>query len=358
METEKNLLASKSHEPEEEEEEEEEEALSLCDLPLNEENQTNQSSKVLEEATQMRENEEEFNFGSTESEMCAADEVFFKGQILPLRLSVSSESGLASKFQPESRNPSSRCLSRSESMDHSSSGGLTSINSSRSSSTKSYYSSTTTTTTSSGNSTTSIQKTRNNFHSCPSPNPQIRVSSFRLSNVSNSSSRTQKSTIWDFFRIGLVRAPEIELQDLKVRNNINGGNRSATVSRNSSSGSSSNNGCSNINGSQQDPNLENNKMSKQSKFLEKKRRGLFNLSGCNCSINAVETVTLNNNDNIIVIKKGVGSNVNARKNKKTTTKKEEGKQAMSRHRTFEWLKELSHGSYVVVDDRDGEDDQI
>ncbi|TXG59322.1 hypothetical protein EZV62_013895 [Acer yangbiense] len=172
----------------------------------------------------MRENVEEFNFGSTEeSEMCTADELFFKGQILPLRLSVSGGTG-----GPR------RCLSRSESMDHggssySTGSGSTSINTSRSSSTRSYYSSTTTTTTNSANSTTSKQKIRNNFHSFPSPNPQIRVSSFRLSNVSNNSSsnsRNQKSTIWDLFRIGLVRAPEIEFQDLKLRsNNINGVNR-------------------------------------------------------------------------------------------------------------------------------------
>lgn len=33
--------------------------------------------------------------------------------------------------------------------------------------------------------------------------------------------------------------------------------------------------------------------------------------------------------------------------KQKMKEKQQGKQAMSRHRTFEWLKELSHASYDV-----------
>ncbi|GAY50214.1 hypothetical protein CUMW_124940 [Citrus unshiu] len=90
-------MARKSEEESEQGEEvEEDEALSLSDLPLDFINEETSLLRACEEATtltQGKENEEEFNFDSwggplsAESEMCAADEVFFKGQILPLRLS-------------------------------------------------------------------------------------------------------------------------------------------------------------------------------------------------------------------------------------------------------------------------------
>lgn len=101
------------------EEEEEEEALSLSDLPINlvktEETQLRRESDEEggggrggeEEGSgyskEHEKEEPEFDFGwwgnngprgSLESQMCAADELFFKGQILPLRLSVSSDNGL------------------------------------------------------------------------------------------------------------------------------------------------------------------------------------------------------------------------------------------------------------------------
>lgn len=277
---------------------EEEEALSLSDLVLNGEEQ---SDFLKTEETQLRENEEEFNFGSKESEMCSADEVFFKGQILPLN----------------------RVLSRSESMDHVfslSSSSSNSINSSRSSSSRSYYSS----------NSIKNHKFRNNFHSFPSPNPQIRVSSFRLSSVGNNTcTRTQKSTIWDLFRVGVVRAPEIELHDLKIRNSKN-----ACVSRNSSSGSSSSNNCNEKQSNQKQSN-EKQRSQKQSNGL---LGGLINLSGCKCSVEAIETVPLNNEEELRV-----------KKEKQRMVKE---KREVSRNRTFEWLKELSHGSYVLVDDGD------
>ncbi|KAJ4714763.1 Membrane-associated kinase regulator protein [Melia azedarach] len=357
-------------------EEDEDEALSLSDLPLNLviEDESNQVSK---EATEVKENEEEFNFDSwggslsTESEMCAADEVFFKGQILPLRLSVSSDSGLA-RFQLDSRN-TNRCLSRSESMDHGSStnmGGLTSINSSRSSSTRSHNSSNSSSSSSSCSITTitrnSKPRVRNQFHTFPSPKPQIRVSKTRLPSNSSSSRNQKSSTVWDFFRLGLVRAPEIELQDLKVRNNINTSAHRNSVSRNSSSGSSSANSSSSVKNYSNNivaKNLQDLKLRKQQK--KESFRGLFN--GCKCSITAVEAVPLNN---IVILKSstsdGSSSNSNNKNNnnessvavddmekkmqeskiKKKMKEKQQGKQAMSRHRTFEWLKELSHASYA------------
>ncbi|XP_031277955.1 putative uncharacterized protein DDB_G0280071 [Pistacia vera] len=355
-----------------EEEEEEDEALSLSDLPLNliniEDNHDDQNRSSAEASCQVKEPEDqEFNFGSwggslsTESEMCAADDVFFKGQILPLRFSVSSESGLTRLIQHDlSHNSVTSCLSRSESMDHLSSvDRLTSLNSSRSSSSSRSHNSSSTTTTS----TTTITKNskpriiRNQFHTYPSPKPQIRVSASQLRR-NTSGNRSQKSTVWDFFRLGLVRTPEIELQDLKVRNN-NIANKSC-VSRNSSSGSSSNsNSSSSINNyNKQDLKITEKKQKKKQNLLDNKT-GLF--SGCKCSITAVETVPLNN---IVIIKSNSeGSNNRKRinnngessemekklqelKTKQKMKEKQQGKQAMSRHRTFEWLKELSHASYV------------
>ncbi|KAE8715730.1 putative Late embryoproteinsis abundant protein group 8 protein [Hibiscus syriacus] len=328
--------------------EEEEEALSLCDLPVNlikEENQVVQEEDG--EPAQTSQTKEDFNFGSwggslsIKPEMCAADEVFFKGQILPLRHSVSSDSGI-NGFRQDSHN-TSISLSRSESMDHGSLSRFTSVSSS--STRSSQY------TTSSNNSMAARMespnpkpkaiKIRNNFNTYPSPKPQIRLSKTRTPN-----SRNHRSSMWDFFRLGLVRAPELEFQDLKLRsnsndnNNNNNGNKNS-VSRNSSCNSSKsssstknvlNNGSAEVAKNQQDLNIG---------FLEK-RMGLF--SGCTCSVNAVETVPLNN----VVFTK---SNKNSEKDKATPhvaaiEDKKKKKQALSRHRTFEWIKELSHASYV------------
>ncbi|KAE8693343.1 putative Late embryoproteinsis abundant protein group 8 protein [Hibiscus syriacus] len=328
----------------EEEKEEEEEALSLCDLPVNlikEENQVVQEEDGGQ--AQTSQTEEDFNFGSwggsisIKPEMCAADEVFFKGQILPLRHSVSSDSGI-NGFRQDSHN-TSMSLSRSESMDQGSLSRFTSVSSSSTSS--SHH------TTSSSNSIAERMessnpkpksiKIRNSFTTHPSPKPQIRLPKTRTPNVG---SRNQRSSMWDFFKLGLVRAPGLELQDLKLRSNNNNGNKnsvSRNCSCNSSNSSSStknvvNNGGAEVAKNQQDLNIG---------FLEK-RVGL--LSGCTCSVNAVETVPLNN---VVVTK----SNKNGEKDKATPQaaaieEKKKKKQALSRHRTFEWIKELSHASYV------------
>ncbi|GMI83741.1 hypothetical protein like AT5G67350 [Hibiscus trionum] len=160
-----------------EDEEEEEEALLLCNLSVNlikEENQL-----VQEEdggAAKTSKTEEDFNFGSwggsplIKPEMCAADEVFFKGQILPLHHSVSSDGGIMG-FRQDSHN-TSMCLSRSESMDHGSLSRFTSVGSSS-----------TSTSSSNANLKPKAIKIRNNFNTHPSPKPQIRLSKTRTPNV-------------------------------------------------------------------------------------------------------------------------------------------------------------------------------
>lgn len=101
----------------EEEAEEVEEALSLSDLPIDlakagetqvirrgSEKEGNEEEE--KEGSSRKDGEEEgpeFDFGwwgnngpcgSSELHMCTADELFFKGQILPRRLSTSSDNGV------------------------------------------------------------------------------------------------------------------------------------------------------------------------------------------------------------------------------------------------------------------------
>ncbi|XVF59317.1 hypothetical protein PTKIN_Ptkin07bG0266100 [Pterospermum kingtungense] len=374
--------------------EEEEEALSLCDLPVNlieEENRVQVQPRIEEdgESQTLIKTEEDFNFGSllggsisTEPEMCAADEVFFKGQILPLRLSVSSDSGLAGWCRHDSQNSTSRCLTRSESMDHGSLSRFPSVSSSsRSSSTRSSNNSITVTprnfnSISNSNSRSKPIKIRNNFNTHPSPKPQIRLSNAR---PVNASSRTPKSSMWDFFRLGLVRAPELELQDLKARSNNNNNANRNSVSRNSSCSSSNSSSSTKnskiVNNSGSSTEVAKNQLDLNKGFAEK-RIGLF--TGCKCSVDAVETVPLNNmvviksNKNnttekekamlhdsameekkkllqeLMKMKKKKKMMMMKEKEKEKAKEKQEGKQALSRHRTFEWLKELSvsHASYV------------
>ncbi|XP_025014163.1 uncharacterized protein LOC8285641 [Ricinus communis] len=345
--------------------EEEEEALSLCDLPVNlieEEIQSRKEEEACRPETEII--QEDFNFGKwDDSEMCAADDIFFDGQILPFRLSVSSESGIGPNncCKQDSLNRN-RCLSRSESIDHGSTAGFTSF-SSRSSSSRSQLSSTSTNSSSVNTTSSRISKPRfqNQFHAHPSPKPQIRLSNNSLGNAATNKSR-KSSTVWDIFRLGLVRAPEIELQDLKTR---------TSVSRNSSSSSSNSN--SNIKVSGNSSSSEGKKMEKQNQkqrkqsFSEKRSSGSL-LSGCSCTVSAVKPVPLN----IIIIKSSSSSTgknsakdksqeilesttkekkVQVKNNKKKIVEKQQqkpqGKQTMSRHRTFEWIKELSsHATFL------------
>ncbi|KAK6151250.1 hypothetical protein DH2020_016182 [Rehmannia glutinosa] len=216
-----------------------------------------------------------------------------KGQILPLRHS-------------ENRN-GNRSISRSESLDHYYSGGLIS---SRSSSISSHQSS------SSGSSTATIGPKsrpkllppRNQFHSHPSPSPKIRIPTKRNTTIS-----PNHTSVWNIFRLGLLTAPpEIAFQDLKPRTNCrNFGSRNSTDSNNSSISSSS----------------RSNK--------KKIPRGL--LSGCKCSVDAVDTVA----PRVVIIKRSASeSDVEALQPPKMM-KKQAAKKQLSHHRTFEWLKQLS-----------------
>ncbi|KAK8517489.1 hypothetical protein V6N13_127661 [Hibiscus sabdariffa] len=325
-------------------EDEDEEALSFCDLPVKEDNQIQPRNEEAGESQAIK-TQDDFNFGSwgnflsTKPEMCAADQVFFKGRILPFRVSVSSDSGPTGCHSQDNQKKS-RCLSSSESTDHSSLSRFPSVtSSSRSSSTGSNHYSTNSSSNSSEvtarnfnsitNSKSEPNESRNNLDGHPSPKPQIKLSKTRPVNIS---SRNQTSTMWDFFRLGLVRAPQLELDYVKIRSNNNSSNRNP-VSRNSSCSSSKTNS-SNI-----------NQLDSIKGLL---RKGLF--GGCKCSVNVIETVPLNK---IVVMmkkkksekEKGMSHAAMEQKRKllqqvKKMKEKREGKLALSRHRTYEWLKEL------------------
>lgn len=280
----------------EEEEEEEEEALSLCDLPIVgrdncERYETSSCSNAFEEG--------DFEFSWVEEDptaMCAADDVFFQGQILPLRPSVSSESGLLPGFRRPDSQKSSRCGSRSDSMDRSlvfSSSGSSNRSSSRSHS-------------------LSSSSSTYNLHSHPTPKPHMGTHPRR-----NAAKPSRKSSGWGLFRLGLVRTPEIELEDLKSRKRNN-------ISKNESLSSS-------ITSGRRSPGSDSVK-----KVIEKKEskqeQGLHRFFGgglsCKCSADAVDTVS----SRIVILK-----------SRKQVGDEEEslGKQAMSQRRTFEWLRHLS-----------------
>lgn len=311
--------------------EDEEEALSLCDLPTGlkfDEKTDVQSRKEVQSIDTEEEDDEEedkdFDFRScggsvlAEPEMCAADEVFFQGQILPLRLSISSDSGLP-PFRLDSRNPSG-CTSRSESMDHVYSGRFSTVFSSRSNSSSSHNSSTSASSVTMP--TTSYKyepKIRNQFHTHPSPKPQIHTLNTR---PVHANTRVRKSTTLGLFRVGLVRTPEIGLDDLKLRS--------------SNSSTSSNSGVKN---SVDEKKKKNKKKTTRKSFSN--NGGLF--SGCKCSADAVGTDPWP----IFVIKSRSGDSKTSENVASLHAKdgrqeqKRQRKHAMSRHRTFEWLKELS-----------------
>ncbi|KAL1196495.1 hypothetical protein V5N11_023186 [Cardamine amara subsp. amara] len=209
--------------------EEEEEALSLCDLP----NEIGELQSIVKEDEEF-DSGFEFGIGSSfragsEScepapEMSTADELFFKGRILPLRHSVSLDAGLPR---------SNRLITRSESVELI----RTEIRSDR--------------------------KIKNNFidYSQPSPQPQIRRSSSMTARV-NSIRNPKSSSIWDFLRLGLVRTPEIELRTT--------GNAKLSVSRNSSCSSTSTS--------------SNSKKTGSGESRSRNRRRSFLFADCKCSV--------------------------------------------------------------------------
>ncbi|XP_010464182.1 PREDICTED: uncharacterized protein LOC104744776 [Camelina sativa] len=238
------LLISHHLNQEDDYEEEEEEALSLCDLPLNSPNENNSELRSI-----TKEEDEEFEFGIGSSfragsdscepapEMSTADELFFKGRILPfpLRHSVSLDAGL----EPN------RLITRSESVEYRRTGIIQSDRK---------------------------IKNNNNFidYSQPSPQPQIRRSSSMTARV-NSIRNPKSSSIWDFLRLGLVRTPEIELRT----------NGKVSVSRNSSCSSTSTNSNSKKTGE-----------TTTTTTRSRSRRRSFLFSDCKCSTTATETMTV------------------------------------------------------------------
>lgn len=331
------------------EEEEEEEALSLCDLPVNLIDDLDQSIKPnsdIIESTQ-----EEFDFRSwvgpfcKEPEMCVADEVFFQGQILPLPLSIatntstSQRDGLQFNFN--------RCESRSESLeDQGSSLSEFQSNSSRSSSLRSQNSSSssscsTTTTTTPIIPKPIVQDQLFHMHSSPKPQRRVTIPSPRQSSFGN---QGRKSSSLELFRLGVVPAPEIiGMQDLnKVRSTTN----SSVVN-----GLNANSTTTSVKMSYDNDTNHSGKRNRFFKQLVGKGGGLW--SGCKCS---VETVHSNN---VIMIRSGTGTKSTHKTTESTThavkekvfelkrqkNRQKQGKKTMLRHRTLEWIKELSHVSY-------------
>lgn len=305
-----------------------EESLSLSDLS---DKKKNENHDKLQRKLEVQ---EDFNFSSCggsfleDSQMCAADEVFFKGKLLPFRHSISSETGLA-MFRHDIR----PFISRSQSMDHrytSTSTGSpsgTSGTTTRSSSIRSSLSS---------GSTSSIiarvpqlhnrkpprVKIRNQFHSHPSPTPQIRLSTNRHRNTNPSNQHWSQKL--RFFHMGgsvSVQTPDMKFGDLKIRRNsiINRGTNFGSRNSNSSTGTS------------------NSGASSDAK-TKKKYWAFFN--ECKCKVDSVDETV---GRRLISVSKSSNSCVNYETigGGDRKKEKEKGKQAMSRHRTFEWLKQIA-----------------
>ncbi|KAL7101470.1 hypothetical protein ACP275_08G055900 [Erythranthe tilingii] len=330
-----NNIAVELRAEEEDEEEEEEEALSLSDLPLfhqwrkdqrniEEEEEENSRSPVMEV-------KDDFDFcsASKESEMCAADELFFKGRILPFRHSVSSsEPGLL----------------RSGSMDRYYSGGLIS---SRSSSINSHHSTTSSSSSSAAGGggggcsiPTAVRRPklpppRNQFqYSHPSPSPRLHFPSQRQKIAAGKNyaagrnyAAAKSSPLWNIFRLGLVAAPP----DLKPRCPSSKNNFGSRNSNSSSISSASN---------------------------KKKKKARVNLLGgagaCrSCSSDTVDTVAprvvfykrcASEGDvakALLDLQRRKSNASNNAEDSTMTTNKHVAKKRLSHHRTFEWLKQLS-----------------
>ncbi|XP_020230419.1 uncharacterized protein LOC109811169 [Cajanus cajan] len=244
--------------------------------------------------------------------MCAADEVFFQGQILPLRFQQLKRCESMSEFRSNSSRSSS----------------VRSQNSSSSS-----YSYSTTATTSPRISKPRIQ---NHLHSHPSPLPQLKVTLPRQTSFVNHGRKS--SSAWEFFRLGVVPAPEIALQDLKVRgtNSVNKNYMGRSSNVNSSTNSTVK------------TSYRTDHIGKKNHVLEKFAGiGSGFWSGCKCSVETVQSDT-------VMIKSGTKSSnktesttlTHATKEKVVERKRQKHrKRTMSHRRTSEWIKELSHGSY-------------
>ncbi|XP_008440345.2 probable membrane-associated kinase regulator 1 [Cucumis melo] len=317
-----------------EEPDEKDESLSLCDLPINLVKDDNPhfllEIKPRAGKASIAAADDDFDFGSLGGfsnladqpppEMCLADEVFYQGQLLPLRLSVSSDNTSAGVYRRH----------------------LRSINSSGSSSSRSQCSSSSVT----NNSLTTTSAARdprlrvpNLFHSHPSPKPQIKASPITSRQASTGGNRQKSSFTWDFFRLGVVKTPGMELEDLKHRSSTR---RNSSVSRSNSEKAFV-------------PAAPSNERSvkvmmrrpRESVLIERKSSGILSGVGCKCSVGS--TVAPAPKAMVVVRRKGNGKNIPAkselRMKKLGKEKEEEEKLELSRHRTFEWLKELSHANF-------------
>lgn len=306
----------------------EEESLSLSHLSDN----NNENHEKAQQRKLEAQGDVNFNFNSgassflADSQMCAADEVFFKGKLLPFRHSISSETGLA-MFRHDIR----PFISRSQSMDHrytNNSNGSpsgTSGTTTRSSSIRSSLSSGSTSSTIARvpqllNRKPPRVKIRNQFHSHPSPTPQIRFSTSRHRNTNPTHHWSQKLR---FFHMGgSVPTPEIKFADLKIRHNnniINAGINFGSRNSNSSTGTS------------------NSGARSDAKMKSKKKYWAF-FNECKCTVDTVDQTV---GRRLISVSKRSSSCVNYETIGGDTKEKEKGKQAMSRHRTFEWLKQVA-----------------
>ncbi|CAH9091028.1 unnamed protein product [Cuscuta europaea] len=288
---------------------EEEEALSLSDLPNeNQETQFHKYSPPPGDGAR----EEEFDFCSLagsmkESEMCVADELFFQGQILPLprRHSVSADSAPT--------------ILRCNSFERCRSAGCTTSTSSRSSSTRSHQSSSSAASSASAAAHGNPPVRAWNRFQCsqPSPTPHIRISKAASSHAhaTPSSKHSRGSaTLWTLFRVGLVTLPETGSQSFsRVRSRDKNKNPYKFV-RSESGRSSVDDSRSNV-------------TKKLKRIFVDKNLGFFD--SCKCSGNSVETIPLTSENNVQELKK---------KKKKDGVA---GRNSMSRIRTFEWLKQLS-----------------
>lgn len=347
-----------------------EEDVSLSDLPHNLiKPDQNEATGTKPDSAKLIEAEEEFDFASSmrgssflaDTQMCAADELFFKGQILPLRLSISSDSGLTKP------NPTRR-LSGSESMDGHSISGFKSISDSRSSncsstrispnSSRSNSNSSSSTATTSTSIANSKPRVRNQFYTQPSPKPQIQISNgARLEKVG--SRRSQKSSsIWDFFRFGLVRTPDQVLRSNSARvssNRISVSRNSSVNSNNSTNLTTTNTSAvahSTISDGEKNNAVTNTTTAtlNSSENLKQKRQGFF--SGCKCSFEAVASNAVVPKSNVVKESEAATHEKKAdkvaaydqlkmkKKKKKSGSKQRQQKQDMSHHRTYEWLKGL------------------
>ena len=228
--------------------------------------------------------QEEFAFGWSGSEtMCAADDVFFRGKILP--------------FQPRRPDPATAQLAAPR-----------------------------------------PQRARNRFHAHPSPKPH--VSSFERARSSRRAIKPS-SSLWDFFKLGLVRTPP-ELESSQEPSNLRSNSRAGRGVSRSSSGSNS----------------DNTKITPTTKTKL--------LSGCACSVDSdsiVNSLIVTKLEEVLLPEKKrsdgdcyyyynysyYSKDDDYRKPKKQYSKDYEGvmrsrKQAASNHRTYEWLKELSRAS--------------